>query len=244
MKSLTPLSALEGHIVHGIIESLIQQHRLGRSLKSSPAQELYSQKVGDYKKTARDTVVESFNGLVLTDRFFDLIEKDGKQQISNFVNIVWPHLEDLEYLMHEKFESFAIEGIKVNVRVDYVTRSPNGKVVVTDWKTGEEGRFTDANLQMIVYGMWASSKYGTPLSNVMLELAYLRKGESRPVQIDEDDVSSATEIVLATVSEILASETLEDFPTNPDRDRCLGCAFACVCPDGTTILKDFIGEPV
>ena len=243
MKRLTPLAALEGRLVHDSVENLIQQHRLGRPLKASPAQEQYTQLVGRYKQTAREMVAEAYNGLAIQERYFDLILEEGRTQVANFVNIVWPNLADLEYLMHEEFENFALESIKVNVKVDYVTKSPNGSIVVTDWKTGEERR-EENELQMAVYGMWASSKYAVPLSQVMLELAYLRTGSSHPVKLNEEAVTFAKEAILTGAADVLAADRIDDFPTNPAPDRCIECPFARICPDGIQVLDEYFATSV
>ena len=243
MKRLTPLAALEGRLVHDSVENLIQQHRLGRPLKASPAQEQYTQLVGRYKQTAREMVAEAYNGLAIQERYFDLILEEGRKQVANFVNIVWPNLADLEYLMHEEFENFALESIKVNVKVDYVTKSPNGSIVVTDWKTGEERR-EENELQMAVYGMWASSKYAVPLSRVMLELAYLRTGSSHPVKLNEEAVTFAKEAILTGAADLLAADRIDDFPTNPAPDRCIECPFARICPDGIQVLEEYFATSV
>lgn len=244
MKSLTPLAALEGRLVHDAVENLIQQHRLGRPLKAAPAQEQYAQLVNRFKQTARETITEAYNGLAVQEKYFDLILEDGRNQIANFVNIVWPNLADLEYLMHEEFENFALEGIKVNVKVDHVTRSPDGKVVVTDWKTGKERQRDENELQLAVYGMWAASKYDVPLKRVMLELAYLRTGDSYPVKLDAETIAFAKEAILSGTAEILAADRMDDFPTSPAPDQCIACPFARICPDGLQILDDYFEDPV
>ncbi len=244
MKGLTPLAALEGRLVHDSVENLIQQHRLGRPLKAAPAQEQYEQLVDRYQQTAREMIAEAYNGLAIQKKYFDLILQDGRKQIANFVNIVWPNLADLEYLMHEEFENFALEGVKVNVKVDYVTKSPDGRVVVTDWKTGEERQRDENDLQMAVYGMWASSKYDVPLSRVMLELAYLRTGGSHPVKLNEDAMTLSKEAILTGAADVLAADRIDDFPTNPAPDRCIECPFARVCPDGLQLLEEYFATSV
>jgi CRISPR/Cas system-associated exonuclease Cas4 (RecB family) len=244
MKNLTPLIALEGHLVHNSIENLIQQHRLGRPLKVAPAQEQYAELVDRYKATARETIAEAYNGFAIKEKYFDLILEDGRKQIANFVKIVWPSLADLEYVMHEEFENFVVEGIKVNVKVDYVTKSPDGKFVVTDWKTGEERQRDENELQLAVYGMWASSKYDVPLDRVMLELAYLKTGDSYPVKLDEEAKTFAKEAILAGAAEVLAADRVDDFPTGPGPNRCIACPFARICPDGVQILEDYFAMSV
>ncbi len=244
MKGLTPLATLQGRVVHDAIESLIQQHRLGRPLKAAPAQELYSETINRYTETAADVIAEAYNGLTVEGAYFDVVRRSGKRDIANFVNILWQHLVDQEYLMHERFESFTLDAIKVNVKVDYVTRSPNGKLVVTDWKTGEDHHPEEANLQLVVYGLWAAAKYGVSTDDVMLELAYLSSGKSYPAGLDVESVTAAREAVMAGASDILASDRLEDFPTNPEPNRCIACPFARVCPDGTQILEDYFSAVV
>ena len=43
---------------------------------------------------------------------------------------------DLEYLRHEKFDRFKIGDVAAIVKVDYVCKTKEGKIVLCDWKTG------------------------------------------------------------------------------------------------------------
>lgn len=242
LKKLTGIRLLEGRLVHEASENLINQHRLGRALQLDPAIAFYRDSVRRYRETARETIAEAYNGLLLRDEFFDLIRDDGTLQVANFVQITWPNLAGLEYLQHEEFESFYLHGIKVNVKVDYATRSPDGTVVVTDWKTGQDLRPEEGSVQLAVYGLWAASKYEVPLNKVRLELAYLRTGRSYPLEVTQELVQDAKEAVIAGAGEVLASDALEDFPTSPHPERCTACKFATVCPDGKTMLERFYAE--
>ena len=244
LRGLTGLKLLEGRLVHETAENLVNQHRLGRSLQVAPAVAFYDERVRAYKGTSRDTVVEAYNGLLLRDEFWELIRNDGAAQLGNFIQIIWPNLADLEYLQHEEFENFYLQDIKVNVKVDYTTRSQNGIVVVTDWKTGQDFRPEEGNVQLAVYGLWAASKFQVPLGKVRLELAYLRTGRSYPVELTEDLVRDAKEAVTAGAAEVLAAEDLDDFPTSPDPDKCTSCKFATVCPAGKGILEQFFADSV
>jgi hypothetical protein len=86
--------------------------------------------------------------------------------------------------------------------------------------------------------MWASSKYNVPLSEVMVELAHLRTGKSHPIKLSDDMVDSAKECIFVGASEILATETSEDFQMNPRPQRCVACPFAKLCPDGSQLLTE------
>ncbi len=244
LRRLTGLKMLEGRLVHETAENLINQHRLGRSLHLEPAVAFFEERVRNYEEAADQEIAETYNGLRINEGFFDWIRRDGARQVANFVNIVWPTLARLEYLQHEEYESFYLQNIRVNVKVDYTTRSKDGKIVVTDWKTGREVRPDDGNVQLAVYGLWASSKYEVPLKQVRVEVAYLRTGRSFPLALGEDLVRNAREAVMAGAAEVLAAETLEDFPTDPEPEKCTSCKFASICPDGREILEQFYAEAV
>jgi len=240
MKKLTSLSMLEGRIIHEMIEDMIQQTRLGRQPQTVMVADRFWAALLRYKEKSSETITEAFNGLKIEDTFYELVRKDGESQIRNFIEIVWPRLSNLEYLAHEEFESFVVNGIRVNVKVDYVTKSPNGKIVLTDWKTGAEKNVLEGGLQMAVYGMWASSKYNVPISEIMVELAHLRSAKSHPIKLDDKMVSTAKETIYIGASEILATDSVDGFSTNPTPEKCVACPFARVCEDGSQILEECV----
>jgi CRISPR/Cas system-associated exonuclease Cas4 (RecB family) len=198
----------------------------------------YEVRMRAFSESPAETVTEAFNGLRIRRDFLDFVLEDGKRQLETFGKIVWPQLGDLEYVEHEEFENFYIDDLKVHVKVDYVTRSGDGTIVVTDWKTGQEYIPEKDDIQLAVYGLWASSKYEVPLERVKLELAYLRTGRSIPVELSTDIVREVKEAVLASSAEVLAADFLEDFPTAPAPEKCIACPFATICPDGAETLQE------
>lgn len=239
LKALTGLRMLEGRLTHEAIENAIQQHRLGREIKLGPLLFFYESHMRPFLESTAEEVTEAFNGLRVQEDFLNFVLEDGKRQLETFVRVVWPQLVDLQYLEHEEFENFYIDDLKVNVKVDYVSRSRDGTIVVTDWKTGREYVPAEDDIQLAVYGLWASSKYEVPLERVKLELAFLRTGRSIPVELTTDVVREVKEAVLASSAEVLAVDFLEDFPTAPTPEKCISCPFATICPDGDAILQEF-----
>lgn len=238
LKDLTGLQLLEGRLVHEAIENAVQQHRLGRKILLEPMLSFYEAQWRAFSESPAQNLTEGFNGMTVSEEFLEFVLADGKRQLERFVRIIWPQVRDLEYLEHEEFENFYIDDLKVHVKVDLVTRSGDGTIVITDWKTGQEYTPDKDDIQLAVYGLWASSKFEVPLERVKLELAYLRTGRSIPVELRSDIIRDVTEAVLASSAEVLAADDLEDFPTSPYPERCLSCPFASVCPDGTATLED------
>ena len=238
LKALTGLRMLEGRLVHETIENAIQQHRLGRAIQLEPMLSFYESQWRMFSEKPAENVTEVFNGMRIHQEFLDFVLEDGRRQLQRFVKIIWPQLRDMEYLEHEEFENFYIDDLKVHVKVDLVTRSGDGTIVVTDWKTGQEHTPDKDDIQLAVYGLWASSKFEVPLESVKLELAYLRTGRSIPVGPPSDIVREVREAVLASSAEVLAADLLEDFPTAPNPEKCISCPFASVCPDGDLTLQE------
>jgi len=63
LKDLNSKYALEGLLIHGVIENQIGQHYIGRDLNEDGAKAQFVQRVEQYRKTARDTLTEFYNGL-------------------------------------------------------------------------------------------------------------------------------------------------------------------------------------
>lgn len=69
------------------------------------------------------------------------------------------HLEGRDFLEIEKFSSFALDGIKIHVRLDCAV-AEDGRIVVWDWKTGKSSR-SGFPLQLACYAWYSGEAFET-----------------------------------------------------------------------------------
>jgi CRISPR/Cas system-associated exonuclease Cas4 (RecB family) len=240
LKVINSKNVLQGSLIHEAIENQIAQHHLGRDFNEDGTKAQFSNRLEQFRKTASDTLIESYNGLLLDDDFFNFVNEDGKEKIKMFFEVIWPQIKNLEYLKHEDFDKFKIGDVEVIVKVDYVSKTRTGLIVLTDWKTGADFEEYESDLQIGTYVLWAMQYYQKDVSDVRSELAYLKTGKMRPYAFNEDDLEKIKKKIVEDFRNMNRSYEIEDYPTDPNPKRCISCQFGTICPDSK--MKDFINK--
>jgi len=235
LKDLEPRFALQGKLIHEVLENQIGQHYLGRELSEEGAKIQYTQRVEQYRKMAKRTLIEYFNGEPVNETFFDNIRANGLDQISMFFGVIWPQLKDLEYLRHEKFDRFKVGDVESIVKVDYISKTKDGKIVVSDWKTGVDNEEYESDLQIGTYVLWAMENYGKEPEEIRSELIYLTTGVMRSYEFSADDLEDIKRKIVDDFEDMNKTFDIDYFPPDPTPRKCLGCHFATVCPHSLAI---------
>jgi len=238
LKDLNSKYALEGLLIHGVIENQIGQHYIGRDLNEGGAKSQFIQRVEQYRKTSSDTLTEFFNGLPNDAEFFDRIRSEGQDKISMFFGVIWPQLKDLEYLKHEDFDKFKINDVEVTVKVDYVSKTKNDIIVLTDWKTGQDNEEYESDLQIGTYVLWAMEFYQKTPTQIRNELAYLKTGMMRQTEFNDDNLEKIKKTIIDDFERMNASYEINDYPTSPEPRKCISCQFGTICPD--SLIKEYL----
>jgi hypothetical protein len=146
-----------------------------------------------------------------------------------FFRVMWPPLSRLEYSQHEKPERFPLDDMTVGVKVDLVSKSPDGRIFVIDWKTGFDDPKYDNDLQIGAYGMWALAKFKVEPSKVSTELCYLRTGRSVDCGLSDSIIAKVREIVRKEYDVFSTELRMEDNLPSPEPGKCLACKFGSIC---------------
>ena len=233
LKALLPKNVVKGKLIHEVIQGQVDLITTGRAVDEDAAARQYTQMVGAYRDNARERLVEHHNGEEVEDAFFDCILSDGSRQLRVFFGQVWPQLQCYDYLRHEEFDSFDVDGAVATVKLDYVARSrDDGAIYVFDWKTGKPNPWNaDGNrLQMGCYVSWAIEHYGKRPKDIRSEMVYLSNGERVPFSFHPTQLSRIRDVIIRGYSEMNASYDIATFNANPSPRRCAGCNFSTVCP--------------
>jgi CRISPR/Cas system-associated exonuclease Cas4 (RecB family) len=230
LKGLDSKFVIQGKLIHEAIEDQITEHYLGRNVNQKSAQEKYLKRLNAFQITADDMITEYFNGEKRDPAFFDSIRTSGVEMLDTFFKIVWPNLKPLEYLSHEQFDNFTIETVPVTVKLDYITKNNDGRLVLSDWKTGKERR--ESNLQLGAYVLFAMQKYNKAPEDIFSEIIYLgSSGRNRPHSFSPDQLDEVKEIIISDFERMNASYEMDSFPADPSPKKCMNCPFASLCPD-------------
>lgn len=234
-RDLDSLGMLTGALVHDAIEDQIKHHRLTREVDPDEARARVRRRVDRMAAAPDKHLVEAVNGHDL-DFNAELAERADAacRLLDEFFAEVWPRYADREYLAHEEFEKFTLDGVPVVVVADLVTRADDGTILVTDWKTGSRQAPADDHVQLGTYILWAVQKWAVDPEDVAGELVYLQDGHVDATRRSAGDL----EVVRRTIVEqSKAMLDATDFPAEPDADTCPWCPFATVCEEGREHLR-------
>lgn len=206
------------------------QHFIGRGTSEESAKAQYIQLLEQYRKKAKDTLIEYHNGYPIDEKLFDYIRFEGMDKISMFFGVIWPQFRDLEYLRHEKFDRFKFNEIECIVKADYVSETKDDIIVVSDWKTGSDKEEYENDLQIGVYVLWAMDYYQTEVDKIRSEMVYLTTGVMRPYEFKEEQLSEIKEKIITDFDEMNETYEIDNFPPDPEPRKCLSCQFSTVCP--------------
>lgn len=234
--ALKKLVFVKGQYIHDAIQSQVDHRYMGRPVNAEAAQNLYRMSIEKVMRYPKQHLVEAFNGIGVEDEEFANLLEQGREQLERFFSVIWPSYDELEYLRHERFDSFELRGVKVNVKIDLASRNDRGEVVITDWKTGKEWGEPSENLQMSTYIMWACHMFKVPLERVKGEIVYLSSGKHVPTIRDQAQVDEAAGLIQSGARDMLSVKGTTDLPGSPSPDRCQVCNFATYCPHGKEVL--------
>jgi heme-degrading monooxygenase HmoA len=141
------------------------------------------------------------------------------------------------WLTIEDLVSFHVGETEVFLRMDLAYRTPEGQVVIVDWKTGRgEGRFNE--IQLAGYALYAAEKgWVSSPEEISTELAYLAVPRYVRRRVDPRKLAHARAFIEKSASRMRALlldprqnlARLEDFPM-VDRPRvCRRCNFRRLC---------------
>jgi len=235
LKKLNSRFALQGILIHEVIENKIGQSHLGREMSESVAKAQYTRRVEQYRRMAKETLTEYFNGEPMNEAFFDSIRTRGLDKIGMFFGVIWPQLKDLEYLRHEKLDRFKVGEVEAIVKADYVSKTKDGIIVVSDWKTGASDEEYESELQIGAYVLWATQYYEKEPEEVRSELVYLTTGIMQSYEFSRRQLEGIERKIVDDFEDINRTFDIERFNPEPSPEKCLSCQFATVCPHSMAV---------
>lgn len=229
LKDLDSRFVLQGKLIHEVIEKQIEQYHCKKKIDEDVAKTQYIGQVEQYRSNAENSLVEYFNGEPVNHVFFDRIRENGIDQISMFFGIVWPQLEDMDYLRHEEFDRFRTDNTAAIVKIDYVSKTKAGEIIISDWKTGVDNEEYENDLQIAGYVLWATNFYRVKPESVRCELVYLTTGQTRSYRFSERELKEVKQLIISDFGEMNKSYDIQYFEPSPNPRQCLSCNYAAIC---------------
>ncbi|RIW32673.1 hypothetical protein D3H55_12365, partial [Bacillus salacetis] len=132
----------------------------------------------------------------------------------------------------ERFRSFKISGIKVNLMVDLAYDSETGNVrKVIDWKTGSKSY--DDQLQLTTYALYYNDLFRIPEEKIQVKNEYLCDPQeqltTRGYQVSKEDLDRTRELIMDSFQQIYTFLVEEEIESLEDVLFIEGCSNEKVC---------------
>lgn len=252
-KSLSNKYLVTGKIVHRLISTYLKNTKTEK--REWAAQELIDWGVKQLK-TASDAAVklrddpgyeipqyvepfleltsDDLDPTALLDECMEKIETSLKTFLNSekFSNLIEGAM-DSESMIEINIPFKLTNDITVYGKLDAAYKK-DGKLVIVDWKTGKR-TIEDSSLQLSVYGLWASQKYGIPPEEIEIKKAYIYADVCTDLSFNSYELERAKARIMQDalrireLSEYGKNGTIEAFDTIDSADICNQCSFKKIC---------------
>jgi DNA helicase II / ATP-dependent DNA helicase PcrA len=200
-----------GSAIHSVIENLTQNPDTSRSPREQALallDELWSSE--PYESATQESEARE-NASTLLDTY-----------------LAWQEANPNTVVSVEKEFFFTFADRTIHGYIDRIEQTPKGNYVVIDFKSGKKPKeltkkAVNENIQLNLYCLAVQELYGKLPEKA--ELFYLKDDKHAPYMPTQDTIGAFTE----TLSTLISGITCEEFPANPDYNRCQWCAYGELC---------------
>ncbi len=235
-----PVGVYVGKVVHECLATQVTRWARGENVHLQTATDHATAELEKYVNANAETIAtrvyddsgDSFD----RDAFAQALIRTARKHIRRFFRVIWPRFDEHQYIIHETRQSFEIDSEPVTVQPDLCTRSPNGKFVVTDWKTSAFERFSNPTIQMQAYALYAYEEYEPDLTRIRVQLAHTGTGQFDRMVPTNEDIRRVRERIKTDRSIWTSGGDAEGYETNPGVQKCGRCSYLQRCTDGQDIV--------
>ncbi len=262
LKKLSSKEIWVGSRVHEMIEYILKRFRAGeeismgyslKKLRNRMESDFAMSKLGGYTgfATKAHRFFEDEYGEGISEEVKGELLEKAEMCLTNFYNsdifmeIRRTAIED--WVTLEDFLSFDFplkrddsgepEVVKVYLSIDFAMKIGD-RIVLFDWKTGKERRQA-GRLQLGLYALYVSEKFGIRPENIMAKMFYLGIGADGKVdsfEVSEEMLEEVKSVLRESVSEMrgLLVDKQDNWAVEEDFERsegkrCSRCSFRRVC---------------
>lgn len=235
-RNLVPLHSLLGTSVHRSISFLIDMWTKDHSVSIREVKQVGISLIGKVWKNKNNIIIEYVNGTETDDSVGPKIEKALNTLIEKFFLYIWPTFSNDSYVTHERLFELDIEGYRLLVKPDLITKDLSGNLIITDWKTSATHDDSIESFQVSIYGLWATHYYDIPPERIILQVVNLRTGRRIKGKFSLEKEKETLDTIKSQINKLNAIYQEENPQPKPEFNKCKKCLHLKSCDDGNRIL--------
>jgi len=205
--------------------------------------EFRASRSGEYRSDPRRVtgLREHHYGEAVADAEWRDLAEQARRCVRFFFRDPLPRLRAVaraDWLALEDLELFSLGDLPVYVKMDFACRTPDGGLLIIDWKTGRRGPSGDG-LQLAVYALHAAARWKAAPEAIVVREVNLNVGEEESVRATAEQLERAGEAIRESFARMRAClvdpeanlARSEDFSPRPSARGCGGCNFREICPE-------------
>lgn len=161
---------------------------------------------------------------------------------SEVIKELWTDITSGEHSVEQRISGLPkFDGFGIGGKIDLIGRNDKG-VRVVDWKLGIKGGSHDS-LQLLIYGLWAESKFQVNPTNVSVRHVFLGDGMVEPEHfLDRDQMAVGKARMLQDIElmkelDPYGQNGIEEVFSPCQRENvCRQCKYQGICPDSRSGL--------
>jgi hypothetical protein len=201
-------------LIHGThISAILRKVLNGELLRDIDGlKELFEKEMKETFAKGRERVTERYNGLDMSDEYFERHIENGKKEIEYFVAEICPKVKDMEMKAVDKRGKYTMEGRAFYSAPDFLAVDDQGVWHLMDWKSGTGAGTGESplDLQLTTYAHYAINytAKGRKPNKIKLYVVFLQD-PSKNVEKDLTD-----EMLEETKSKVMPEERKCSFATS------------------------------
>lgn len=256
LKNMTNVYLLIGDQIHQEIESEIRTLlETGELLNAKKIKEALNKNIEEIYKKAERGLERWYKDPTANSMLFEIYYDSSrlKEEVKQFIRRKVDTCVDgfinsftlnekiysgkLQIMESEKYRSFMLEAIKVNLSADLIYFDTNcNEWGIVDWKSGKESAFDP--IQLAIYGMYAEATYGANVNDLIVTNEYLEDGKNKCYKVDSSEFKEVKTMIKQSADRIMKLEeslsvrdgdVMDIFPKTENQKVCERCNFKAIC---------------
>jgi len=234
LKNLQTMPLIHGTHISDIIRKVLNK-KLSSDIDS--LKEIFEKEMKETIDKGKNRVTELYNGINLQKKYFERHIKDGKRELENFMDEIFPWIANMEIEKIDKMDKYVMEERSFYSAPDFLGIDNENVWHLIDWKTGSgKGMNVFLDMQLTTYAYYAIQSVGAGKRphKMKAHVIFLQDMSKNFEKDITDEMLNETRSKMIEMHDFILEKSMSGpFPAMPKANKCKFCKFATICDEGS-----------